>query len=176
MFKYEKEKFDNNVTNKSDIKDLNKTKNEKLCYSNMISSLIRSLIGLNNLGDTCYMNTILQILIHTRQFVEDMIVIDSDSNIKPITISINSLFKNILIYKEENVKGNSKSFISQYSYSPIDFKENFCKLYPAYELGQHDCLEFLRILFEILSIENNKNIKIKTDYKELETNDKSKSQ
>ena len=59
--------------------------------------MIRSLIGLNNLGDTCYMNSILQILIHTRQFVEDMIVIDSDNNIKPITISLNSLFKNILI-------------------------------------------------------------------------------
>ena len=59
MFKYKKEKFDNIVTNKFDIKDLNKTKNEKLCYSNIVSSLIRSLIWLNNLGDTCYMNTIL---------------------------------------------------------------------------------------------------------------------
>ena len=44
MLKYEKEKFDNNAINKSDIKDLNKTKNEKLCYSNIVSSLIRSLI------------------------------------------------------------------------------------------------------------------------------------
>ena len=52
------------------------------------------------------MNSILQILIHTRQFVEDMIVIDSDNNIKPITISLNSIFKNILIDKEEIIKGD----------------------------------------------------------------------
>ena len=70
MIKYEKEKFDNYDINKSDIKDLNKTKNEKLKFStNIVSSLITSLIGLNNLGDTCFMNTILQVLIHTRQFV-----------------------------------------------------------------------------------------------------------
>ena len=175
LFKYEKEKFDNYDNNKNDIKVLNKNKNEKFNFSNFVSSLIRSLIGLNNLGDTCYMNSILQILIHTRQFVEDMIVIDSDNNIKPITTSLNSLFKNILIDKKEIIKGDNKSFISQYSYSPIEFKENFCKLYPAYESGQQDCLEFLRILFEVLSRENNKNYKI-TYYKELDTKDKSKSQ
>ena len=104
-----------------------------------------------------------------------MIVIDSDNNIKPITISLNSLFKNILIDKKEIIKGDNKFFISQYSYSPIEFKENFCKLFSAYESGQQDCLEFLRILFEVLSRENNKNYKI-TYYKELDTKDKSKSQ
>ena len=85
--------------------------------------MIRALIGLNNLEDTCFMNSILQILIHKKQFVKDMIVLDSDNNINPITISINSLFKNILIDKEEIIKGDNKSFISQYSYSPIEFKE-----------------------------------------------------
>ena len=55
------------------------------------------------------MNSILQILIHTRYFVEDIIVIDSDNNIKPITISLNSLFKNILIDKKEIIKGDNKS-------------------------------------------------------------------
>ena len=49
-------------------------------------------------------------------------------------------------------------------------------IYLAYDIGQQDCLEFLRILFEILSGENNRNIKIKTNYKELETKDKSNSQ
>ena len=126
MIKYEKAKFDNYDINKSDIKDLNKTKNEKLKFStNIVSSLITSLIGLNNLGDTCFMNTILQVLIHTRQFVEDMIIIDSDSNIKPITISLKYVFKNILIDKKEIIKHNNKSFIFQYSYSLIEFKEKF---------------------------------------------------
>ena len=33
---------------KNDIKDLDKNKNEKFNFSNFISTLIRSLIGLNN--------------------------------------------------------------------------------------------------------------------------------
>ena len=58
------------------------------------------------------------------------------------------------------------------SLSPYEFKYIFAKNHSLFNNNQqHDCIEFLRILFEDLSKANNR-VKEKYSYKELETHNK----
>ena len=116
--------------------------------------------GLHNLGNTCFMNTCLQILIHTPPFINKLI--DYKSTIKPITKSFINLCKEL---KE-----------SRLAVSPSDFKTIYNrKRFQFAGYGQHDTLEFCRYLLDDMSKELNKG-NPKAPYKELKTDGKSKLQ
>ena len=61
------------------------------------------------------------------------------------------------------------------SVTPKNILEIFTKIHPIYKDSQEDCVEFIRVFLNDLSIENNKNKSYK-QYKELSYKGKSKSE
>ena len=134
-----------------------------------IQPIIKSKIGLNNLGETCYLNSSIQILIHINIFIEKLI-----SNVNPF-------IKNLIYYLIEisscliNIGTKESENNISHSYSPINFKNEFIKLHPQFREGQHDAIELIRTLLEDLSKVTRKNKNI-YNYKELNLDDKSKEE
>ena len=150
--------------------DLNKIKDKE---ENIINSITQSLIGLVNLGETCYMSTGLQNIIHCVPFITQLFsVLDEFRETieqKIITYS----FVNLCISLIKNEKYNKFSINS---FDPSNFRKNFCKIHKEYaNHEQHDSLEFLRVLLDDISKELNQT-KIICDYKELKTEGKSKKE
>ena len=86
-----------------------------------IQPIIKSKIGLNNLGETCYLNSSIQILIHIKIFIEELI-----SNVNPF-------IKNLIYHLIEisscliRIGNNENENYISHSYSPINFKNEFAK-------------------------------------------------
>ena len=154
-------------------KDLNKTK--EIDKENLEKLITESLTGLVNLGETCYMNTGLQNIIHCIPFINQLFsVLNQFKDIieeKPITNSFinlcNSLIKTEITYiKKFNIN----------SFDPTNFRNIFCHYHKEYaDHEQHDSLEFLRIFLDDISKELNQT-KIIQKYKELKTEGKSKEE
>ena len=142
-----------------------------------ISKITDSLIGFNNLGSTCYMNSALQNIIHCEIFINKIITIKNSNLLKNESIT-NSFLKlcNLLIENKnrETSKYLRYSFLFN-SISPTNFKSNFCDKHKEYTRGQHDSIEFLRTLLDDMSKEMNINQNISA-YKELTTEGKSKEE
>ncbi len=139
--------------------------NNNFDYSNNITSSDLSLIptckkGLLNLGNTCFMNTGIQILIHNSAFLNDFISSNINSNPSSISNSFYSLLK--------NYNGNN-------NYSLKAFHNLFQNKHREFSnYNQNDCLEFIRVFLEDLNQELNK-ITIKPKYFELKQNNKNKN-
>ena len=128
------------------------------------------IIGFNNLGNTCYLNSGLQILFHLKIFMLNLINIKDFQN-KPITRSLLLLIEQI-----KNIMSFSNLDYSMLSISPYEFKSNFEYKHSLFNNGdQQDCAEFLRFLLEDISKENNR-IKGKFIYEEIEYNNQSKQE
>ena len=161
-------------SNKNKSKSINPSKN--ISSKNEIFHITNSLIGLNNLGSTCYMNSALQNIIHCRKFLEKLILYkNSLSN----NNSISSSFLNLcysLIQKKYSIEESYMSHTySLSSFSPSSFKNIFCLKHIDYIRGQHDSIEFLRTLLDDISKEININKNISA-YKELTTKGKTKQE
>jgi len=142
-----------------------------------ISKIINSLIGFNNLGSTCYMNSALQNIIHCKIFINKIITIKNSNILKDDSIT-NSFLKlcNLIIDSKNRETSKYLSYISSLnSISPSNFKNNFCSKHRDYMRGQHDSIEFLRTLLDDMSKEININQNISA-YKELTTEGKSKEE
>ena len=151
--------------------DLNKIREKE---ENIVNSITQSLTGLVNLGETCYMNTGLQNLIHCIPFIRQLFSVLNEFNGLTEQKIITFSFINLCISLIRNEKYNNKFYIN--SYDPSNFRKNFCKNHKGYSNHeQHDSLEFLRILLDDISKELNQT-KIICDYKELTTEGKSKKE
>ena len=162
-------------SNKNKSKSINPSKN--ISSKNEIFHITNSLIGLNNLGSTCYMNSALQNIIHCKKFLEKLILYKNDSLSN--NNSISSSFLNLcysLIQKKYSIEQSYMSHTySLSSFSPSSFKNAFCLKHIDYVRGQHDSIEFLRTLLDDISKEININKNISA-YKELTTKGKTKEE
>jgi len=156
-FNMSKKNTINNKNNISNINDIAQPINRDL------NSIITSTIGLSNLGNTCFMNTCLQNLIHSEDFIKRLLTKRSMiSRATPISYYFYNLCKELSV--------------STRAVSPVKLKEKFGQkhhLFAGY--GQNDTQEFCRILLEDMNNELN-DVKKKKPYVELKTSGKSKIQ
>ena len=139
---------------KEEEKEKEKKEEIKTISYNLNQHLL--LKGLLNIGNSCYMNTSIQILLHCQFFINKL----TNDPEKPITNSLYNLF---------NLMTND----SYKKINPISFKLNFEKKHSDYKgKTQHDAIEFTRILLDDISIENNIS-KQNNNYEELITKNKS---
>ena len=131
-------------------------------------TIARNKCGMQNLGNTCFMNTCLQNLIHTESFIQSIIE-QKDS----IGLGFNTPLTNQFYNLCKMVNSNS-----QYSsaISPSEFKKAFSMKHMEFQgYSQHDTQEFCRLLLEDMSQELN-TVKKKSPYVQLETDGKSKEE
>ncbi len=122
-------------------------------------SIIENKTGLENLGNTCFMNTCLQLLIHCPPFIDRLIEISPNSKLSG---EFYKLCKN-------------QSYSNKATY-PKEIKIQFAKNHREYNgYQQHDTQEFCRLFLEDLSKELNK-VYSRPSYKELDDNGKSKEE
>jgi ubiquitin C-terminal hydrolase len=145
-----------------------KKMNEKRIYENQIQHKMcyyNTKIGLENLGNTCYLNTSLQCLIHSKKFVtEFMRYFESPSNTSTISNELYKILTEIVKLDHYN------------TYRPKHLLTSFCQKHKKFKgFVQHDSQEFLRILLEDISSDLNR-VKRVPEYKELKLKNKSKLQ
>ena len=153
----------NNNNKYTDEYQNNNYTNEVPSINRELNSIITSTVGLSNLGNTCFMNTCLQNLIHSEDFIKRLLTKKSSiSRLTPISYYFFNLCKEI---------ANSTRAVS-----PTKLKEKFGQkhlLFAGY--GQNDTQEFCRVLLEDMNNELN-DVKKKKPYVELKTSGKSKIQ
>lgn len=127
---------------------------------------VENYVGLANLGNTCYMNTSLQLLINCSRFVSELLKIrDFKKN-----GSVAAIFKELAA---EYKKSAGLNYMTQLS--PRNFKSIFEQSHPIFTgFNQHDSQEFLRILLDDISCETNRADKVK--FREIDNDGKEKLQ
>ena len=139
--------------------------NNEFSKTNFLKILI-SKMGLTNLGNTCYMNSALQILLHTELLIHKIIDYKGNTRFNIIDKFINLGLEIIKSEFSENLNYIVKS------YSPIEFKKAFDNLHPLFKTGQQDSIEFIRFFLSDISKETNISC---ADYEEFNYLDLSKS-
>ena len=171
----EREKKEKEREREKEEKEREREKEEKNLSSSSNSSLdpdvykiITSKIGLKNLGNTCYMNTCLQNLIHSEYFIKNLF--EHKSLISFDSYSTTPISKEFFKICEKFISSDISS------YGPSFFKSEFGDKHRNFSgYGQQDTQEFCRILLEDMNKELN-TVKQKIPYKELDTKNKSKIQ
>jgi ubiquitin C-terminal hydrolase len=123
-------------------------------------------IGINNLGNTCFINACLQILIHCPLFIYKLIKIENEKLINektPTTSNFLSICKMMMETQENSIDISSFKNLLALNH----------KLFEGYL--QNDSQEFCRILLEDISRELNE-IKTKSIYKMLNNSDRKSKQ
>ena len=127
----------------------NKTETIKLDILNTLNSFI----GIINLGASCYINSSIQVMLHCKDLIESLS--KKEVYIKTLKSSISYMFIKICYYiinaqKNKNHYIDISFFVNNFSTKHSNFTG----------LIQNDCIEFLRTLFEDISLELNESKKI----------------
>ena len=146
-----------------------KTPNLLLKDSSIVGNISSSLTGLQNLGNTCYINTCLQNLIHCTPFISRFLEISNkifEKNIRPCPIS--DAFYELLLQIYDNNHNEQNDYIN-----PCNFVDKFCSLHNQfYGNHEHDTQEFCRFLLQDFNCELNEVVSPSSYNKELPRSNK----
>ena len=137
---------------------------KSLPHADQIRNYSQALVGLRNLGNSCYMNSILQCLSRLVPTLSSISLLQR-SELNPFSKSEGKLawaFKDLLesMHKSENFK----------VIDPSDIKKVISRHYPQFAgYDQHDSAEFLRYFLEALGDDCNK-ITRKVQYQKMTGN------
>ena len=131
-------------------------------------TILNSLTGIQNLGNTCYINTCLQNLIHNKKFINKFLsVFKEQSNSTPIS---NSFYYLLTQISENNTYDKNDSI------NPLIFVDTFKKLHKNFEgFQEHDTQEFCRYLLQDLNNELNQ-VQYPSSYKKEMAKNKTKKE
>ena len=131
-------------------------------------TILNSLTGFQNLGNTCYINTCLQNLIHNKKFINKFLsVFKEQSNSTPIS---NSFYYLLTQISENNTYDKNDSI------NPLIFVDTFKKLHKNFEgFQEHDTQEFCRYLLQDLNNELNQ-VQNPSSYKKEMAKNKTKKE
>ena len=117
----------------------------------MPTRLMTNYRGLSNTGLTCYLNSLLQRLLHTQEFVEKL------AETKHINRNLMDIHKFVSSYYNELI---------ELDIIPYDVKRIVQEIHPEYaEKRQHDPTEFFLYFIELLDEYSNKQFSSLFDYK-----------
>lgn len=89
------------------IKKVLKIKNFFLVFI-FYGDLFSKPIGLKNLGNSCYMNSVLQVLAHTDDFKKYFLNNDFNEGSKPLSLALNNFLKKYFENKDKNYFAQEK--------------------------------------------------------------------
>ena len=141
-----------NTNNNNNNIPRTKTPNMLLKDASIVGNISSSLTGLQNIGNTCYINTCLQNIIHCTPFIAKFLEISNkmfQKNIRPCPIS--EAFYELLLQIYENNHGEQNDYIN-----PSNFVNKFTTLHNQFYGNQeHDTQEFCRFLLQDFNCELN---------------------
>ena len=128
------------------------------------NNIIYKEIGIINLGNTCFINSILQILIHCPNFIHKFF--EKKKLINKEDTPISHYFYEVCYAMVDTINTNL-------NYVDItDFKTAFGEKHPSFKgYVQNDSQEFCRVLLEDINTELNE-VKTQSEYKEITNSDK----
>ena len=152
QYEYSHPNYSNNYHNNNNINTLNRPKTPILPLndSSIVGSISSSLTGLMNLGNTCYINTSLQNLIHCTPFIARFLEVSNNiMQKKAHPTPISEAFYELLLQIYDN--NNQEDYIN-----PGGFVEKFTSLHNQFYGNQeHDTQEFCRFLLQDFNCELN---------------------
>ena len=126
------------------IKKVLKIKNFFLVFI-FYGDLFSKPIGLKNLGNSCYMNSVLQVLAHTDDFKKYFLNNDFNEGSKPLSLALRNFLKEYF----ENKDNNYFALEELYNVIKLNNKMGFA------DGNQHDSADFLNSFLYSLETENN---------------------
>lgn len=154
QYEYSHPNYSNNYHNNNtiNVNTINRAKTPILPLkdSSIVGNISSSLTGLINLGNTCYINTSLQNLIHCTPFIAKFLEVSNNIlQRKANSAPISEAFYELLLQIYDN--NNQEDYIN-----PGGFVEKFTSLHNQFYGNQeHDTQEFCRFLLQDFNCELN---------------------